>query len=79
MRGFFVSRFRRRVGVITVLAMARHRLARVPFIGAPRQAVVAQMQQQRGVGDPRPPYLVGPGHADFFQFQAQPAWPALGA
>ena len=36
MRSYFISRSRRRLGVAAVQAMARHRLARVPFIGVPR-------------------------------------------
>ena len=35
-RGYFSSTMRRRWGVIAVRAMARHRLRRVHFVGAPR-------------------------------------------
>ena len=33
MRGFMVSRSRRRIGLTTVQAMARHRLACLPYVG----------------------------------------------
>ena len=72
MRSFLVSRSRRRIGVTVVQAMARHRLARVPYIGVPRDIVATRMQrgpQQRG--HPHP-YAPEPGHADFYQYQAAP-------
>ena len=70
MRSFLVSRARRRVGLTTVQAMARHRLSRVPYIGVPRDVVTARMQHgQRQRGDPHP-YAPAPGHADFYQYQA---------
>ena len=71
LRSFLVSRARRRVGLTAVQAMARHRLARVPYIGVPRSAL-AQAQLQRGPhrrGDPAP-YAPDPAHADFYQYQA---------
>ena len=42
----------RRVGMATVQAMARHRLARVPFVGMPCAVVQARAQrrQQQGAG-----------------------------
>lgn len=46
MRSILVSRGRRRVGVSVVQAMARHRLARAPYIGVPRQAIA--MRRPRG-------------------------------
>ena len=46
MRSFLVSQLRRRVGLVAVQAMARHRLARVPYIGASRAHVVA-LQRRR--------------------------------
>jgi len=67
MRSFLVSRARRRVGVTAVQAMARHRLARRPYIGVPRQVVTARMQRGAAGGQP---YAPAPGHADFYQFQA---------
>lgn len=52
MRGFVISRMRRRVGVAAVRAMARHRLLRVPFVGASHAAVAARgtARQQGGGG-----------------------------
>ena len=48
MRGFLISRCRRRVGLAVVQAMARHRLARVPYIGVPYVAVRTRAQQLAG-------------------------------
>jgi hypothetical protein len=57
MRSLMVSMARRRVGLAAVQAMARHRLARVPYVGATRAVVQAvrdardqrrQQQQVRG-------------------------------
>ena len=45
-RGILVARARRRMGVAAARAFARHRLARVPYIGMPRAAVVALMAQR---------------------------------
>ena len=53
MRSYFISRSRRRLGVAAVQAMARHRLARVPFIGVPRAVVEAR--RRRGQAGPPPP------------------------
>ena len=70
MRAFLVSRARRRIGLTIVQAMARHRLARVPYIGVPRDIVTTRMQRgQRQRGDPHP-YAPAAEHADFYQFQA---------
>ncbi len=46
MRQLLISRMRRRVGMAAVQAMARHRLARVPYVGVMR-AVVQHAQQAR--------------------------------
>ena len=76
MRAFLVGRCRRRVGLVTAQAMARHRLARVSYIGVPRDFITTRMQrgpQRRG--HPHP-YAPAPDHADFFQYQAHA--PALG-
>ena len=67
MRGFLISRCRRRGGLATVQAMARHRLARVPYVGVPYAAVRTRAQQLAGAG--AGPYAPSPDHADFFQFQ----------
>ena len=66
MRSYLVNRCFRRVGLATVQAMARHRIARVPYIGVPRSILVAQMQR------PAPgsqPYAPAPRHFDFYQWQ----------
>lgn len=69
LRGFLISRSRRRIGLAVVQAMARHRLARVPYIGVPRVAV-AQRAQWRGAAAAmaahRRPQLDA---SDFYQFQ----------
>ena len=46
MRSIMVSSARRRIGLAAVQAMARHRLARVPYIGATR-AVVQRVMDAR--------------------------------
>ena len=66
MRAFLIGRLRRRMGLVTVRAMARHRLARVPFIGVPRQMVVARRQRGGAVA----PYAPAIDHFAFFAFQA---------
>ena len=54
MRGFLIGQMRRRMGLAAVQAFARHRLARVPWIGVPREAVQTRQQrvqmQRRGQG-----------------------------
>ena len=42
MRAFLIGQMRRRVGVAAVQAMARHRIARVPYVGASHAVVQAQ-------------------------------------
>ena len=80
MRGFMVSRVRRRIGMATVQAMARHRVARLPYIGVPRTAVVEHMRR-RAVG--RDGEAVGAlpvqAHWEFFQYQAGPAAAGIAA
>jgi hypothetical protein len=53
MRAFIISRARRRVGLAAVVAMARHRLERVPYIGLDRAALQAIMRRPRRDGDQR--------------------------
>ena len=65
MRAFIISQLRRRMGMATVIAMARHRLARVPYIGVPRAMVEARLRREAAQ-----PYAPDPAHADFFAFQA---------
>ena len=54
MRALLISRSRRRLGMAVVQAMARHRLARVPYVGVSRAVVQARaqrrQQQQQGAG-----------------------------
>ena len=51
MRAFLISKARRRLGMAVVQAMARHRLARVPFVGVSRAVVQARAQRrQQGAG-----------------------------
>ena len=45
MRAVLISRMRRRLGLAVVQAMARHRIARVPFIGASRATIQARAQR----------------------------------
>ena len=42
-----MGQWRRRVGMATVQAMARHRLARRYYIGVPRAVVEGHMQRRR--------------------------------
>jgi len=76
-RSCVIDRLRRRMGLASVRAMARHRLGRVPFIGVPRATVAAAIQRARDqrhaarVGRPPPLPLV---YADHFY-----AWQAGGA
>lgn len=79
MRGFMVSRSRRRVGLAAAQAMARHRLARLPYIGVDRRVVVESMRRrtQARMGErvedaPRQDFW------EFFQFQGGPAAGAMG-
>jgi hypothetical protein len=47
MYAFYMQQMRKRIGMASVLAMARHRLNRVPAIGVPRQAIEQHMQRAR--------------------------------
>ena len=44
MRQVLISRSRRRLGLATVQAMARHRIARLPYVGRSREVVQRYMQ-----------------------------------
>ena len=46
MRAVLIGRMRRRVGLATVQAMARHRLARVPYVGVSHAVVQARAQRR---------------------------------
>ena len=67
-RACVLSRLRRRVGLVVVREMARHRLRRVPYIGVPRHIVEERMQPfhlraiERGGG-------AAVSAADFYAFQ----------
>ena len=68
-RGYFVGAFRRRFGVHVTREFARHRLRRLPYVGATRAAVQADAARRRaGGGVPDP----GPGMRldDFYVYQA---------
>ena len=62
-----ISRSRRRVGLCAVQAMARHRLARVPYVGVPYAALADRAQRHADAAAAH--YAPDPEHADFFQFQ----------
>ena len=68
-RAFVLSRLRRRVGLVVVREMARHRLRRLPYIGVPRHIVEERMQPfhlraiERGGG-------AAVSAADFYAFAA---------
>ena len=68
MRAFLMSRLRRRMGLAAVQAMARHRLQRIPYIGATRASVEARMHRAR---TPREPAFFP---EEFYAFQAGPLW-----
>ncbi len=69
MQSFLVGQARRRVGLATVQAMARHRLARVPYIGVPRAVVAARVDARahRGAARPAPAWEAD----DLYAFQAR--------
>ena len=50
MRSLLISRVRRRLGMAVVQAMARHRLARVPYVGVSRAVVQARAQRRQQGG-----------------------------
>ena len=74
MRAFLVARYRRQLGCTAVLAFARHRLARVPYIRVPRYSVMQRRQLLRreaaalDSAAPRQPHSLPQG---FFALQAQ--------
>ena len=56
MRAFLVARYRRQLGCTAVLAFARHRLARVPYIvlhrgASPQRDAVVVMQRRHSFFD----------------------------
>ena len=68
MRALLIGRARRRVGMAVVQAMARHRLARVPYVGVSR-AVVQARAQRRQQGDGGWVYDAQDIHIDVARFQ----------
>jgi len=70
----------RRIGMATVQAMARHRIARLPYVGVPRQAVVEQLRRRAlGRDGEAVGYMPRQDHWEFFQFQAGPAAAGIAA
>ena len=65
------------MGVSAARAFARHRLARVPYIGLPRMAVVARMR--RGAMRPERQPVVDIGLSAFEAFQAHAPGAVVGA
>ena len=65
-----------RVGCAAWLATARYRIGRLQYIGVPREAVVARIQQaqfraqETAQGRAQRLYEPLPSHADFFGYQA---------
>ena len=63
-------------GLTAALATARYRLGRLQYIGVPREAVVARIQQaqfraqETAQGRAQRLYEPLPSHADFFGYQA---------
>ncbi len=76
-RAFLISRMRRRVGMAAMQGMARHRIARAPYVGVPRRAVVER--GARRARDGRGPWAPAPEHFDFYQYQARGPQEAAGA
>ena len=67
-RAYFVASTRRELGLTFVIAMARHRLQREPFVGMSRAATRA-MRDARGMADRRPrPRRLEPSLADRWVF-----------
>ena len=68
MLGMLSAQLRRRMGLQAVRAMARHRLARVPFIGVSRQAVIDR--QANRLRDANAAYAPQAYYSEFYAFQA---------
>ena len=65
MRAFLIAQMRRRMGLVAVQAMARHRLARIQYIGVPR--AVVEGRRRRGDVQPVGRWFVDD---DYFAYQA---------
>ena len=70
MYSYLVSRARRRIGMAAVHAMARHRIARIPYIGVPRRVVEGRRRRSAAAARARD-WAPAVEHYDFFAFQAQ--------
>ena len=70
-RAYFVASVRRELGLTFVIAMARHRLQREPFVGMTR-AQVRALRDARGLADRRAlePSLPDQWVYDFYRHQA---------
>jgi hypothetical protein len=76
MRSYITATSRQRVGLAVAQAFALHRLARVPFIGVPRQYVASRARR------PQPgavQYAPDPAHFDFYRWQGSMQGWAAGA
>ena len=69
LRGFLISRSRRRIGLAAVQHMARHRLARLPYVGVPRHAIVQRAQWRGAAAAMRAHQRPQLDSTDFYQFQ----------
>ena len=74
-RSFIVARLRRRLGLVATREMARHRLRRLPYVGAPRSAL-SQRRDRQGPGARAAEAGAGIRLADFAGIQARLAAPA---
>ena len=70
MYSYLTSRARRRIGLAAVQAMARHRLARIPYIGVPRRVVEGRRRRSAAAARARD-WAPAVEQYDFFAFQAQ--------
>ena len=77
--GFLLAGYQRRLGVVVTQAFARHRLRRLPYVGATREGVQAARARDAaggGLPDPGP----GVGLEDFYVYQSHlPRGPDGGA
>ena len=69
-KSFYVSAFRRRLGVFVAREFARHRIRRVPYVGVPRAVVERRTQRGQLIGGTQAQAPLYVPYADFYQFQA---------
>ena len=74
-RSFIIARLRRRLGLVATREMARHRLRRLPYVGAPRSAL-SRRRDRQGPGARAAEAGVGIRFADFAGIQARLVAPA---